>query len=91
MVGPSQGNTKGSKSWLTICRVAMRTLSHVAPTSRRLVHKFWKNVRVAQHQAATPPSLSRGIHSTAVKMNEKLFYLLQNLALYLRCRRIRHQ
>ena len=59
--------------------------------SWRLVHKFWKNVCIAQHQAATPPSLSRGIRSTTVKMGEKLFYLLQNLGLYLRHRRIRHR
>ena len=35
--------------------------------------QFWKTVRVAQHQAATPPCLSRGIRSTAVKMNKKLY------------------
>ena len=35
--------------------------------------QFWKTVRVAQHQAATPPCLSRGIRSTAVKMEEKLY------------------
>ena len=51
--------------------------------------RFWKTFRVAQHQAATPPCLSRSIHSTAVKMDEKLYiYILLNLALYLRRRRI---
>ena len=35
--------------------------------------QFWKTVRVAQHLAATPPCLSRGIRSTAVKMDEKLY------------------
>ena len=35
--------------------------------------QFWNTVRVAQHQAATLPFLSRGIRSTAVKMEEKLY------------------
>ena len=45
--------------------------------------RFCKTVRVAQHQAATPPCLSRGIRSTAMKLDEKLYIFLLNLALYL--------
>ena len=47
--------------------------------------QFWKTVRLAQHQAATPPCLSRGIRSTAMKMDEKLYIYF---TLYLWHRRI---
>ena len=52
------------------------------------MHKLTPRTTVALHQAATPPFLSRGIRSAAVKMDEEL-YLLLNLALYLRRRRRR--
>ena len=35
--------------------------------------QFWKSARIAQHQVATPPCLSRGILTTAVKMDEELY------------------
>ena len=49
-------------------RVVSRRANLAAVSSQ-----FWKTFRVAQHQAATPPCLSRGIRSTAVKMDEKLY------------------
>ena len=54
--------------------------------------QFWKTVRLAQHQAVTSSCLSRGIRSTALKMDEKLYIhmyiILLHFALYLRHRRI---
>ena len=65
-------------------RVVSRRVNRAAVSSQ-----FWKTVRVAQHQAAIPPCLSRGIRSTAVKMDEKLYiYILLFVALYLRRRKI---
>ena len=49
-------------------RVVSRRVNLAAVSSQ-----FWKTVRVAQHQTVTPPSLSRGIRSTAVKMDKKLY------------------
>ena len=67
--------------WLRpICRIAMRrgATGCTRVVSRRanlaaVSSQFWKTVRVAQHQAVTLPCLSRGIRSTAVKMDEKLY------------------
>ena len=58
-------------------RVVLRRANLAAVSSQ-----FWKTLRVAQHQAATPPCLTRGIRSTAVKMDEELYILLKFLALY---------
>ena len=55
--------------WLRARCLAPRGDANLAAVSSQ----FWKTVRVAQHQAATPPCLSRGIRSTAVKMDEKLY------------------
>ena len=62
------------------CRVAMRRgvtgCARIVLRHANLVavsSQFWKTVRVAQHQAATPTYLSRGIRSTTVKMNEELY------------------
>ena len=49
-------------------RVVSRRVNLAAVSSQ-----FWKTIHVAQHQAATPSCLSRGIRSTAVKMEEKLY------------------
>ena len=38
-----------------------------------VISQFLKTFRVAQHQAATSRCLSRGIRSTVVNMDEKLY------------------
>ena len=65
-------------------RIVSRSANLAAVNSQ-----FWKTVRIAQHQAATLPCLSRrGIRSTAVKMDEELnIYFTKFGPLYLRRRR----
>ena len=62
-------------------RVVSRRANLAAVSSQ-----FWKTVRVAQHQAATPPCLSRGIRSTTVKMDEKLYIYFTKVGPILRSR-----
>ena len=64
-------------------RVVSRCVNLAAVSSQ-----FWKTVRVAQHQAATPPCLSGGIRSTTVKMEEKLYIYFTKFGLYLQRKRI---
>ena len=65
----------------TGCAVVVSRRVNLAAVSSQ----FWKTVRVAQHQAATPPCLSRGEYSFNSSEDGRetiIIYLLLNLALY---------